>query len=381
MGAMPALYYASPLALAAISWWVWKKARHGKAVAFGFLFFLVNIVFVLQFKAAGKAFMSDRFTYIPYLGLFYVLARTYSDIELGRIKTRFKSVLPYLAAGFVAMCAVLAIMQNATWRSSLALWENATAKQPEDALSWSNLGLAYDALEEYEKAADAYGRAVRLNDGYFDATFNLAVALNKLKRYDDAARMFGRAIELKPDFAEAWYGRAAAWFNKGDFLKAAADMERYAQMNPKEPADKVQSALGTAYAKTGRHNRAIAAFDLALKLKPAPEYYYGKGNSLATIGRLQEAIACYDAALALAPDYAEAVHNKGNAYASMGKLNEALAEFDKAVGMKPGAANFRFNRGVTRRSAGDSAGACADWRQAAADGYGQAQVLIRQLCK
>ncbi len=393
LGAMPALYYASPLALAAIGWWVWKSAKTekvaqlqgvpplGRVIAFGFLFFLLNIVFVLQFKGAGKAFMSDRFTYIPYLGLFFILARTYSDIEMGRIKTGLKSMLPYLAAGFVAMCAVLTIMQNTTWKSSISLWENATAKHPKDALSWSNLGLAYDDLKDYENSAKAYEQAIKVDAGYFDANFNLAVALNKLKRYDDAAKMFSRALELKPDYADAYYGRSQVWMNKNDFPKAIADIEKYAQMSPNEPADKIQSNLGMAYAGAGQHERAIAAYDQALKIKPDPEYHFRKGNALAAMGKMQEAINCYDAALGLSADYADAVNNKGNAYASMGKFPEALAQFDKAIQMKPDMPNFRFNRGMARHSTGDDVGACADWKQAAMGGYGQAQGLIQQFCK
>ncbi len=99
------------------------------------------------------------------------------------------------------------------------------------------------------------------------------------------------------------------------------------------------------------------------------------------MGNMMEAIACYDAALGLAPDYVEAINNKGNAYASIGKFPEALAAFDKAIQMKPEAANFKCNRGMARRSAGDLAGACADWQQAVAGGYTQAQGLIQQFCK
>ncbi len=392
MGAMPALYYASPLALAAIGWWVWRSAKGrdaaplkgvphlNRTIAFGFLFFLVNIVFVLQFKGAGKAFMSDRFTYIPYLGLFFVLAKTYSDIESGKIKTGLKSMLPYLAAGFVAMCAVLTLLQNTTWKSSVALWENATAKNPNDPLSWSNLGLAYDALEDFEKAAKAYEQAIKVDPGYFDANFNLAVAYNKLKRHDDAAKMFGRAMELNPNFADSWYGRGQVWLIKGDFPKAIADLEIFAQMDSKEPKDKIQSSLGMAYAGAGQNDRALAAYDLALKIKPDPEHHFRKGNTLAAMGKMQEAIACYDAALTLTPNYADAINNKGNAYASMGKFTEAMAEFNKAIEMKPDAPNFRFNRGMARLSAGDKSGACTDWQQAALGGYTQAQGLIQQFC-
>ncbi len=381
LGTMPVLYYATPLALAAIGWWVWGSLKQGKTIAFGFIFFLVNIVFVLQFKGAGKAFMSDRFTYIPYLGLFFILAKTYSDIESGKIQTSLKSILPYVAATFVALCAVLTVLQNNSWRSSVALWENATARNPQDPLSWSNLGLAQDDLKENEKSAKAYEQALKVDPNYFDAIFNLGVAFNKLKRYDDAAKMFGRAIELRPDFPDSWYGRAQVWISKGDYLKAIADIEKYAQMKPSEPADKVQVALGMAYAGANQHERAIEAFDLALKIKGDPEYHFRKGNSLAPLGRMQEAIASYDAALALDPNYAEAINNKGNALASMGRFPEAIALFDQAIKLKPESPNFRFNRGMAKHSSGDDAGACADWKQAAIGGYGQAQGLIQQFCK
>lgn len=380
-GSLPVLYYASPIALAAIGWWVWGSLKHGKTLAFGFLFFLVNIVFVLQFKGAGKAFMSDRFTYIPYLGLFFILAKTYSDIENGRIKSGLKSIAPYLAAGFIALCAVLTLLQNSTWKSSVSLWENASAQNPNDPLSWSNLGLAQDDLKEYEKAAKSYDQALKVDPVHFDATFNLAVAFNKLKRYDDAAKMFGRAMELKPDYADSWYARGQVYLLKGDYPKAIADFEKFATMDSKEPKDKIQSSLGMAYSSAGQNDRALAAYDLALKIKPDPEYHFRKGNTLAAMGKMPEAIACYDASLALAPDYVEAVNNKGNAYASMGKFADALPYFDKAIALKPDAANFKFNRGMARRSAGDLAGACADWQQAALGGYAPAQGLIQQFCR
>lgn len=381
LGAMPALYYASPLALAAIAWWVWGSLKHGKTLAFGFLFFLVNIVFVLQFKGAGKAFMADRFSYIPYLGLFFILAKTYSDIDAGKVKTGLKSALPYLAAGFVAMCALLTFLQNTTWKSSLALWENSTAKNPRDPLSWSNLGLAYDDLQDYEKSMKAYDQAIKVDPQYFDAHFNLAVAFNKLKRYDDAAKMFGRCMELKPDYADSWYGRGQAWVSKGDFQKAILDFEKAAQMGSKEPADKVQSSLGIAYAGAGQHERAIAVFDLALKAQPDPDHHFRKGNSLAALGKMPEAIACYDAALAILPSFADAANNKGNAFASMGRFSEAIAAFDQAIQIKPDASNFKFNRGMARRSAGDMAGACADWQSAALGGYPAAQGVMQQFCR
>jgi tetratricopeptide (TPR) repeat protein len=381
VGELPSLFYAAPLALAAVVWWVWGTVKRGREVAFGFLFFLVNIIFLLQFKGAGKAFMADRFTYIPYLGLFFVLAKTYSDIELGKKLASLKTALPYLAGGFIAMCSVLTILQNNTWKSSIALWENNTSRHPQDPLSWTNLGLAYDDLQDYEKSAQAYQKAVQVDAGYFDANFNLAVALNKLKRHDEAAQWFGRAMELKPEFADSWYGRGQVWISKGDYAKAAADFEHLIKLKGEKASEGDYDALGMAYSSLGQNERAIAAFDRAIQIKPNPESLFRKGNSYASMNRMEEAIAIYDQVLALDPKYADAVNNKGNAFASLGRFAEAIAQFDKAIAMNPEAANYKFNRGMARHSSGDLAGACADWQQAALGGYMPAQGIVQQFCR
>ena len=48
--------------------------RRSRAVLFGLAFFFVNIVLVLQFFTVGQAVMADRYTYLPYIGLFFALA-------------------------------------------------------------------------------------------------------------------------------------------------------------------------------------------------------------------------------------------------------------------------------------------------------------------
>jgi tetratricopeptide (TPR) repeat protein len=380
-GDLPKFFYITPLLLVIIIWQIWERRKHYPGLVFGFMFFLVNIMFVLQFKGAGKAFMVDRFTYIPYLGLFYIMGKTYLDIENGERGKGMRGLIPYLAAAFVGVCAVLTFIQNTHWQSSVALWENNTAKHPGDALSWSNLGLAYDDLQDYENAAQAYSQSIKADPVYFDANFNLAVAFNKMKRYDDAIQMFTRATEIKPDFADAWYGRSQVYLTKGDFAKAIADIEKYGQLSPKTEVDRIQASLGMAYAGAGQHERALEAFEKAIQAKADPEHYFRKGNSLAPLGRMKEAIEAYNAALKINPNYTDAINNTGNAYASMGKFPEALAAFDKAIQLKPDAPNYRCNRGMAKNAAGDRAGACADWQQAAQVGYAPAQTLLAQFCK
>jgi len=53
-GSLPSLYYASPFALAAIGWWVWGTLKHGKTVAFGFLFFWSTSFLYCNSKAPAR---------------------------------------------------------------------------------------------------------------------------------------------------------------------------------------------------------------------------------------------------------------------------------------------------------------------------------------
>lgn len=380
-GALPAVYYATPLLLAGVFWWVWRSAKTGKDVVFGFIFFLLNIMFVLQFKGAGKAFMADRFTYIPYIGLFYILAKKYADITEGRVDSGLKSILPYIAAAFVGMCAVLTFMQNKTWQSSLTLWDNVTQKHPEDALSWNNYGLAYLDKEDAEKAYPIYEKALKADPNLFDALFNMGVTLNKLKKYKEAIQYYDRAIAVKPNSADAYFSRGQVHSNAGETDQAVADFQKSLELGNTRPKDEVMAAIANAYNTGKQFDKAAAAYEEALKTKPDADYHFKKGNALAAGGNMPGAIAAYEAAIALLPDFPDAYNNKGNALASMQKFQEAIPMFNKAIELKPDAGNFRCNRGLAKNAMGDKQGACADWQQAALGGYAPAQTLLQQFCK
>jgi tetratricopeptide (TPR) repeat protein len=52
------------------------------------------------------------------------------------------------------------------------------------------------------------------------------------KDYDHCIRDFDEALKLDPAFAQAYANRGAAWFNKGMFDKAAADLQAAVQLEP-----------------------------------------------------------------------------------------------------------------------------------------------------
>ena len=49
------------------------RYRHNRTILFGSLFFLFTIFIVIQITPIGNAIIADRYTYIPYTGLFFII--------------------------------------------------------------------------------------------------------------------------------------------------------------------------------------------------------------------------------------------------------------------------------------------------------------------
>src|SRR6185503_12772048 len=70
---LSATYYAAPVFLLLLLVVLFITLKKNRPIAFGILFYLVNLALVLQVFSVGSAIIADRYTYIPYIGLFYVL--------------------------------------------------------------------------------------------------------------------------------------------------------------------------------------------------------------------------------------------------------------------------------------------------------------------
>src|SRR5262249_15636059 len=65
-GAYPWYVYAAPLLLAALAVVAWRLLRPQPLAAFGALFFVANLVLVLQLLPVGSALIAERYSYLAY---------------------------------------------------------------------------------------------------------------------------------------------------------------------------------------------------------------------------------------------------------------------------------------------------------------------------
>jgi len=214
--------------------------RRHPAAAFAILFYLVNILPVLQWLPVGDFIVAERFAYLASMGVFLLMA-----LGLRGLAGRRRRLRTPLAIAFVAYLVLLGVLTDrrcGVWRDSVTLWNDVLDRYPDTPLALNNRGLAWAERGDRAAALLDLDRALLLDPGYADAFGNRGVVRVENGDFDGAIADFDEALRLAPAFAAARAGLADALFRRGvarfqaaDYAGAVADFTRVAAGRPDYP--------------------------------------------------------------------------------------------------------------------------------------------------
>lgn len=287
------------LLLAALSAAVMYRRHRAPAPLIGWSWFVISLLPVLGVIQVGSQSHADRYMYFPMIGLLVMIAW-----RIGEFGPRVRGVAAVAAVVIVALLTRATIAQVATWRDSVTLWEHAVATAP-SARAFTQLGMAYSAAGDLDRAIAQYRSALALQPDFRDAHLNLGTALGRQGKLDDALREFTIAVDLDPGLAEAHQNLGLALASKGRRDEAAQQFRLAIAARP-DFAD-AHNSLGSVLSDQGRLDEALRAFEAALRLDPRrPDYYFNDALALYRRGDRARAIAQLEQALALDPGFAPA---------------------------------------------------------------------------
>ena len=155
-------FYVTPfIVLAVLAGTFVGFRKNWKPLVFGIVFFTVNVVFLLQVVGAGQGFIADRFTYVPYFGLFFIAAWYFQQVLQN--KPKWKNALLGAAGAYLLIFAYMTFRQNDVWANGETLWTQAIAVNDKNATVWGNRGNYYREGKRYQKALNDYAEAIRLS--------------------------------------------------------------------------------------------------------------------------------------------------------------------------------------------------------------------------
>ena len=293
-------FYVSFISFIATGLLLWfSYFRKWKVIFFGLSFFIVNVFLLLQILGAGQGFLADRFTYIPYFGLFFIFSYYISKF----IKDRPQLKTPVLGATalVLAVYGFMTFQQCKIWEHGGTLWTHVLKYYNKTTLPWGNranfhrdAGMVKEALADYSAVIrlkpdkpEPYNSRARL---YFN--FNHPDSLSK------ALFNYNKAIELKPSDVEYRVNRGATFAKLNNMQMALQNLNEAEQLDPTFANIYLNRSI--IHNQTGNYTNALLDVDKYLNLKPNyPDMWYEKSRLHNALRQGQEAIQAINTALSM----------------------------------------------------------------------------------
>ncbi len=300
-------------------------------LAFGMAWFLLVISPALDIKAIGENYFTERYLYIPSLGLAILAGWAWLRF-LRWSEERERQWLAWSVLVMVLGFYFLQIERRIpVFHDDLHLYQTTVLASPHSPHVQASLASAYHEAGNIPASIERGYVAIALRPQYVWAQTNLGNSLVEAGRYEEGIQQLEAAVAEKPDSAAALVSLA----------KAYVDVQRW------QDAEK-------CYRRTA-------------ELDPGKASYYEHLADLAASGAQgQEEIARLRGAVAQHPESLDEWNQLGRAYAKLAQWSDAITCFQEILKHKPGDVPTLLELSVAAQAGGDFATAVTAGQQAAA---------------
>ncbi len=331
--AVPALLICGLIALIIYLSFRWRPG------AFGLAFFMVNLIpSFTNFAKGGEVYVaSDRYAYIPSIGIFLIVG-----LALQWLITRAadkRSLDRNIGIGAIAALGVIvtfgfaAHAQTAIWQDSETLFSDVSQKQPSAIAAHVNLGILARESGQLDKALEHIRAAAAIRKR-IEVYTNFANIYKLQGRIDLATKEFEQAMVAFPTKPEPHVGLGIIYQEQGKNDAAIAEYKRAIELEPDYTV--AYNNLGSLYEHLNHLPEAQAELKKALTVNPYfTEGHYSLGIIYERQKKISEAASSYQQALALNPMHTEAALRLSALYLQAGRNGEALALLKNILGYDP----------------------------------------------
>jgi tetratricopeptide (TPR) repeat protein len=208
---------------------VWRAKRF-PYLATGWLWYIGTLVPVIGIVHFSSIAIADRFTYIPLIGLFIIVAWGVPDL-LKKWKYR-KEIFLTSSVLSILFLSIITWTQVGYWQNNITLYDHTLKVTDNNSLIYLNRGFAHAKLGNYGQAIDDYSRAIEIKPYYIEAYNDRGLAYKALGNHRQAIDDYSRAIEINPVYADAYNNRGIVYSSLGNYGQAIEDYSRAIEINP-----------------------------------------------------------------------------------------------------------------------------------------------------
>jgi len=236
----------------------------------GWLWYLGTLVPVIGIVQVGSQAMADRYSYIPSIGLFIMLA--YSVMPHANQRT-YARLIAASSIGLILAIVVATRFQLEHWRNSEVLFRHALAVTKNNATANYALGDYLAEEGRLDEAEEYVAEAMRLHPHFVPGYKTLGLVRLAQGKYASAYESFEELERLEPENGSVHYtmGIILEKMRKPEeathkFERAAALFREALAQAPDDAS--VMFNLATALDKLGKRDEALPIYREALRLRP-----------------------------------------------------------------------------------------------------------------
>ena len=335
----------SCLLLLSVFVFVFRTMKTKPYLLVGWLWYIGTLVPVIGLVQVGEQAMADRYTYIPLIGLFMIVAWGVSEL-LGKWHYR-KIFLGVCAIIILAALTASTFFQAGHWKNGITLFENAIKVTKNNYKAQNNLGTAFGPVD-LDKAIFHFKEALKIKPDYVMALYNLGTALSDKGNYDEAGIYFAKVLKINPQQTDARNNLANILFLQGKLDEAVSLYNKALKISPEHA--EAHYNLAYVISSQGKLDEAVLHYKETIRINP--EYakaHYQLGNILINQSKMKETMFHFAEAIRINTEYAEAYNKIGLILAWQGKYKKAQVFFSKAVQIKPSYTEAQKNIAILKK--------------------------------
>ena len=266
--------------------------RKNKLLVFSFLFYLINILLVLQVVTVGAALLAERYTYVAYIGVAF-----FAGMLIDQYVNKHRKKWVWLLAGSLSFIFCIITFQRVkVWENSGTLWSDVLKHYGNAVVARNNRAnylIRQASLPERKSNQNAI-----LFNALEDCNVSIRIKPNHPKAYEYRQNIFLRLGKDSAAFADAdklitldpnnhfgYYTKGMFYFrsNRPDSSKYFFDK----CLGINSDLDYALNARGCLFFNNyNLFNEALADLNKAIELNPTGEYFLNRSKCFYQLGNL-----------------------------------------------------------------------------------------------
>lgn len=309
-------------------------SRRRRYLAMGWLWYLGTLLPVIGLVQVGSQAMADRYTYLPLIGIFIMIAW---GIAKPASKWRYRSIWLGIPTALLIVAMIICTrMQVQRWKNNLTLYRYTLDVTKDNAIMRNSYGHALFEKDRLDEAITQLSKAMQVSPKFILARASIGKIFFKQGKINEAIACFNEVLRTHKDWPDVYYYLGLAEVQQEKYNDAVTHFAKALQLEQ----GNIKTRLQLAYALTelDRIQQAIEHFYKILQLKPDhPQALNAAAWLLATAGDSKlrnptDAVEFAEKACELT-NYIDsgALDTLAAAYAAAGRFNKAVETIEKAI--------------------------------------------------